>query len=122
MAPLSVQRLAETDRVGAANVERPTSRPMVIARTVDAPREMVFDAWAEPGQLARWWFGAAAPRMTRTVRRIERPRLLVMVASATDERGNVVLEDETTVTFDEDGERTNLTIVTSVRRAGDATR
>lgn len=28
---------------------------VVITRVFDAPREVVFDAWTDPDQLARWW-------------------------------------------------------------------
>ncbi len=30
-------------------------RGLILTRVFDAPRELVFRAWAEPGQLARWW-------------------------------------------------------------------
>jgi len=28
---------------------------LAITRTFDAPRALVFKAWTEPDQLARWW-------------------------------------------------------------------
>jgi uncharacterized protein YndB with AHSA1/START domain len=28
---------------------------LVITRVIDAPRERVFQAWTEPGQLVQWW-------------------------------------------------------------------
>ncbi len=31
------------------------SRGLVITRVFDAPRELVFRAWTEPGHLAQWW-------------------------------------------------------------------
>jgi uncharacterized protein YndB with AHSA1/START domain len=30
-------------------------REFTITRTFDAPRQLVFDAWLEPEQLAQWW-------------------------------------------------------------------
>jgi len=30
-------------------------REIVITRTFDAPRELVWEAWTEPGYLMRWW-------------------------------------------------------------------
>lgn len=30
-------------------------REIVITRTFDAPRELVWEAWTEPGHLMRWW-------------------------------------------------------------------
>jgi uncharacterized protein YndB with AHSA1/START domain len=33
----------------------PDERELVIARTIDAPRARVFEAWTDPKQLARWW-------------------------------------------------------------------
>ncbi|MEK6711193.1 MAG: hypothetical protein AABZ64_11515 [Nitrospinota bacterium] len=29
-------------------------RELVLTRVLDAPRELVFEAWTEPGQVARW--------------------------------------------------------------------
>lgn len=30
-------------------------RELVIARTIDAPRERVFDAWCDPAHIGQWW-------------------------------------------------------------------
>src|SRR5581483_8088185 len=38
-----------------AGVEDPSDRTLVIARTLDAPRELVFEAFTDPKHLARWW-------------------------------------------------------------------
>jgi uncharacterized protein YndB with AHSA1/START domain len=32
-----------------------TDREIVTIRTFNAPRELVFNAWTDPDQLARWW-------------------------------------------------------------------
>lgn len=34
---------------------RPSDREMVFTRSFDAPRELVWQAWTDPAQLARWW-------------------------------------------------------------------
>lgn len=32
-----------------------SGRELVITRVFDAPREMVWDAWTDPGQIVQWW-------------------------------------------------------------------
>ena len=34
---------------------RPDRHDFIITRTLDAPRELVFDAWSNPNHLRRWW-------------------------------------------------------------------
>lgn len=34
---------------------RPSDREMVFTRSFDAPRTLVWQAWTDPAQLARWW-------------------------------------------------------------------
>jgi uncharacterized protein YndB with AHSA1/START domain len=37
-------------------VERaPQDQTVVITRVFDAPRQIVFEAWTDPGQVAKWW-------------------------------------------------------------------
>lgn len=36
-------------------VTTPETRELVITRTFDAPRELVWRAWTEPERLMRWW-------------------------------------------------------------------
>ena len=36
-------------------VVQPDGREMVITRVIDAPRELVFDAWTDPEQIVHWW-------------------------------------------------------------------
>jgi uncharacterized protein YndB with AHSA1/START domain len=38
-----------------AAVEDTADREIVIVRTVNAPRELVWRAWTEPGHVAAWW-------------------------------------------------------------------
>ena len=35
--------------------EAATAHDITVTRVLDAPREAVWRAWTEPGQLARWW-------------------------------------------------------------------
>ena len=87
-----------------------------IARTFDAPRELVWKAWTDPERLAQWWgpkgftmlaskmdlrpggiyhYGMRAPAGqemwgTFTYREIDPPQRLVFVVSFSDQDANVV--------------------------------
>jgi uncharacterized protein YndB with AHSA1/START domain len=39
----------------------PSDREIVTARLIDAPRERVFEAFADPDRLTRWWGPKASP-------------------------------------------------------------
>ena len=43
------------------------ARTLVVSRTFDAPRELVFRAYTEPEQLARWWGPEGWQTETRTL-------------------------------------------------------
>jgi uncharacterized protein YndB with AHSA1/START domain len=45
----------------------PLDREIVIARVIDAPREMVFDAWADPEQIVTWFGPAGMKIETREI-------------------------------------------------------
>ncbi len=120
--------------------ERPTARPpeleVVITRTFDAPRELVFRMWTEPEHFARWWGpkgftnpvceldarpggailvhmrapnGVVYPMigMFREVAPCER---LVFTSIAEDGQGNAALDEITTVTFAAEGSKTKVTV------------
>jgi len=116
---------------------KPTAtREVTITRVLNAPRSRVFKAWTDPKQLAQWWgpdrftnpvceldvrAGGAilihmrAPDgtiypMTGTFREIVPPERLVFLAVAEDHSGNRHLESLTTVTFEEQGGKTKLTV------------
>lgn len=36
-------------------IAEPGSKIIVITRTLDAPRELVFEVWTKPEHIARWW-------------------------------------------------------------------
>ena len=114
-----------------------TSGELVITRTFDAPRDLVFKAWIGPEQVAQWWGPAgftnpvcevdARPGgamrihmrgpdgtvypMTAVFREVVEPERIVFMAGAhVDESGKPLFEVLTTVTFTEEGGRTTLTL------------
>jgi uncharacterized protein YndB with AHSA1/START domain len=114
---------------------RPT-REVTITRVFDAPREVVFRAWTDARQLARWWGpkgfknpvceidarpggalrivmrapdGVEHP-MRGVIQEIVPPERLVFTAVATDADDGPILEGLTTVTFVEHKGRTILTL------------
>jgi len=114
----------------------PMERTVRLERLIDAPRELVWKAWTDPAMLARWWgprhftnpvcklslkVGGAllivmrAPDgqehpMTGTIREIDPPRLLRWTNEARNSDGDVLLEGGMTVTLEEEGGKTRLSI------------
>jgi hypothetical protein len=37
------------------NTKPPEQKIVIITRVIDAPRELVFEAWTEPEHFVRWW-------------------------------------------------------------------
>jgi uncharacterized protein YndB with AHSA1/START domain len=124
------------DRLGERLAQMDTVRELVITRVFDAPREVVFKAWTEVERLKRWWGpknftnpvcevdlrpggairihmrgpdGAIYP-MTGVYHEIVEPERLVFTASALDAKGGPLFEQRTTVTFEELGGKTKLTV------------
>jgi uncharacterized protein YndB with AHSA1/START domain len=118
----------------AAELEQ---RTLLLDRLFDAPRDVVFKAWSEPEHLIRWWgprgFTSDIEKMEFRVggayrihmrspegtdhwsqgvyREIVPPERLVMVGSWADALGNPTTpETVLTVTFEERGARTRLTL------------
>jgi uncharacterized protein YndB with AHSA1/START domain len=109
---------------------------VVLTRVFDAPRALVFRTWIEPRHLAQWWgprdftnpvceldarvggkilIHMRAPNgtvypMTGTFREIVTPERLVFTAVAEDYAGRALLEGLVTVTFEEQGRQTKLTV------------
>jgi uncharacterized protein YndB with AHSA1/START domain len=111
-----------------------SDREIVITRVFDAPRELVFEAWTDPEQVVQWW----GPRgFTTTIHGMEvRPggvwRFVMHGPDGTDYDNKVVFvevvkperlvynrgggeesdlrEFHVTVTFDEEGGKTRLTM------------
>ena len=112
------------------------TRELTITRIFDAPRELVFKAWTDPKQLAKWWGpkgftnpvceanakpGGAiwivmrAPDGTEypmkgIFREIVEPERLVFVVTPVDLVGTSLIEAITTVTFAEQGAKTRVTV------------
>jgi uncharacterized protein YndB with AHSA1/START domain len=40
---------------GDAEATLTSDREIVVTRVIDAPREMVFEAWTDPEQVVQWW-------------------------------------------------------------------
>ena len=123
----------------SASAALPKERKVLITRVLDAPRSLVFKLWTDPQHMAQWWgpHGFTNPicemdvrvggglrivmrapdgvdyPMTGTFREIVVPERLVFVAVAEDAAGNPLLEALTTVTFEEHGGKTKLTIEAS---------
>lgn len=116
------------------------TREVVLTRVLDAPRELVFRLWTEPGHMAQWWgpksftnpvcemdlrpggairIDMRAPNgvvfpMKGTFREIVRPERLVFETLAIDSDGKPVIEGLTTVTFVETAQgKTELTVRSS---------
>ena len=110
-------------------------RELVITRLIDAPRELVFRAWTESAQLAKWFGPKDYPaisaeadarqggRWRAALRGTEDGRLLTLGGTfrevvppdrlvftfAWDEEGERGLETVVTVTFAEQGRKTLMT-------------
>jgi uncharacterized protein YndB with AHSA1/START domain len=51
--------MATVNEIGVLTVTTPSDREVLIMRTVDAPRRLVFDAWTRPEHLSQWLLGPA---------------------------------------------------------------
>ena len=109
-------------------------------RTFDAPREMVFKAWTDPKQIAKWFgprhftttvleHNATPGGLSRIVmhgpdgtdypgkaifREVVRPERLSMSSYVIDAKGNEVMETLITATFEEKSKKTTLTVTVKV--------
>lgn len=121
-------------------VAAPAERVLVVTRTFDAPRSLIFKLWTQPEHLVRWWgpqgftlpdcrmdlrpggafrFLMRSPegtdhRLRGVYREIAAPERLVFTFAWEDEAGRPGHETLVTVTFVEDGAgqgaRTKLTL------------
>jgi uncharacterized protein YndB with AHSA1/START domain len=121
-----------------------TGQDLVLTRTLDAPRELVFKAWTDPKHVARWWgpkyftnpvceldvrpggairIDMAGPDgtvypMKGVFHEVVEPERLIMTSSALEEEaGNPLLVCLTTVTFAEHEGKTKLTLHVVVTKA-----
>ena len=120
---------------------QPMTRDVTLTRVLDAPRELVWAAWTDPVRMAQWWGphhftnpvceidarvggrflvhmkapdGTVYP-MTGTFTEVVKPERLRFKAFAEALDGTKYLESDTTVTFEQDGARTRLTVKASAR-------
>jgi len=114
-------------------------RDLTLTRVFDAPRELIFQAWTEPEHLKRWWGprGFTAPTcevdlrvggtwkivmrfpdgvnehtMQAVYREIVPPEHLSFTNTALDKDGTRLLEGLTTITLEDLGGKTKLTMYT----------
>jgi uncharacterized protein YndB with AHSA1/START domain len=119
----------------------PMTRDVTLTRLLDAPRELVWAAWTDPARMAQWWGphhftnpvceidarvggkflvhmkapdGTVYP-MAGTFTEMVKPERLRFKAFAEALDGTKYLESDTTVTFEQDGARTRLTVKASAR-------
>ena len=64
-----------------------TSQEITISRVFDAPRELVWRAWTEPEQLARWWGPAGWTNRLETITMDVQPGGTFRVTSVSDADG-----------------------------------
>jgi uncharacterized protein YndB with AHSA1/START domain len=129
-----------------ARIETVTESPqwdLVMTRTFDAPRELVFKAWTDPKQVQQWWgpHGFTNPRcevdarpggairidmrgpdgmvypMKAVFEEVTEPERLVFVTSALDDKGNSMFDVRNTVTLVERRGKTELTLQAQVVRS-----
>ena len=118
-------------------------RVVTVARTLDAPRKVVFETWTDPYHVAKWWGpkGFTAPRMEwdarpggpiridmqgpdgaiypmrGEIREIVSPERFIFVGIVDDAEGNVVFEVLNTVTFAEHARKTTVTVDARITKA-----
>ena len=125
------------DAANSAATQHSEERVLVIERTFDAPRAVVFKAWTDPERMVRWFgprgftstilkadfrpggdyrFHMRGPDgvdhwLQGVVREVVEPQRLVSTYAWADADGNATRpETLLTVTFEEEGERTKLTL------------
>jgi len=120
----------------SAGHDSTVDREMIVSRVIDAPRPLVFKAWTDPEQVARWWGpkgfvtidyemdirpgGAYRQRMRSpegtdhrkrgVYREIVTPERIVFTFAWVEANGRVGPETLITVTFEDLGTKTRLTL------------
>ena len=120
----------------AAALSESSERVLVISRVIDAPRALVFRMWTDPAHVARWWgpqgfvttfcemdirVGGAFRQCMRSpqgtdywkrgvYREITPPERIVFTFAWEDANGQPGHELLTTVSFEEHGEQTRMTL------------
>ncbi len=127
----------------AAATEQPDLPELTFRRIFDAPRELVFKVWTDPYHVAQWWgpHGFAIPvskvdarvggifevhmlgddgidlPSVGTFHEVDPPRRIVFNSDLEDGNGNKLLEVVNTITLEEVGARTKMTLHIKVLRA-----
>jgi uncharacterized protein YndB with AHSA1/START domain len=128
-----------------ADASSPKFPDLTITRVFAAPRGLVFQAWTDPKRLAKWWGphyftnpvcevdvreggairihmrgpeGTVYP-MTGVFHEVFAPERLVFTSTPLDENGDPLFEILNTVVFEEQGEKTRLTLHARVLSATD---
>ena len=127
----SLQRLADF----ATSESDASDREIVTTRVLNAPREMVFDAWTDPEQIVKWWgpagFSTTIQKMdvrpggewkqvmhgpdgtdypnTHVFTEVTRPERIAYTHGGRREGGPEV-RSQMTVTFEDLGDQTRLTM------------
>jgi uncharacterized protein YndB with AHSA1/START domain len=123
------------------------ARELTLTRIYDAPRDLVFQMWTDPAHIVHWWApkdftnevrqwdARAGGKIDLTMlwangdghpmggafREVDPPRRLVFTSTAfEDENGTPALENLNTITFEEVGGKTKVTIHVIVLRATEA--
>jgi len=118
------------------NVKENNTREMTLTRMVNAPRELVWQAWTDPKHVAAWWGPRgftnplcqwdAKPGNTILVHmqgpdgtvfpmdgnfiELVKPERMVFIAAALDKNGKRLFENRNTITFTEEGNKTKLSM------------
>lgn len=131
--------------MAVAGEPRTSAPDLVISRTFQAPRALVWQAWTDPAHLVKWWGphryttpraeialrpggavridmqgpdGRIAP-VVGTVDEVVAPERLVMTTRL-EQDGVVIFEAQHTVTFEDRGSQTRVALRAHVLRATDA--
>lgn len=125
-------------------IEEALGKDLVITRVFDAPRDVVWKAWTDPGEMAKWWgpHGFTTPVCKMDVRpggaielhmqgpegpampmggkflEVNPPEKLVFTTFAFEnEKGEYGLENLNTVVFKEEGGKTKMTLTAKLVKA-----
>ncbi len=122
-----------------ATLPKTTDRELILTRTFDAPRQLVYRAWTDAAHVANWWIpgpGFTAPVCEIDARpggalRIDmrgpdgmlypnngmffeasEPERVVFTTNLLDDASHAIIANLNTVTFEEQGDGTRLTLHT----------
>ena len=133
-----------TETSAISSQPKSDQKSLVLERIIDAPRELVFDAWTDPKQMAKWWGpkyftnpvceldarpggailihmrgpdGAVYPMSGQFVEIVPPERLVMTSRAFESEEGIFLLEELTTVMFAEHEGKTKLTMQAVITKA-----